>query len=159
MGSQRPQSDGRTGFLPGVETSDQIISGQGAFLLKKTEISVESTLAEPFSDDQSSGRISICSTVRDENRGRSLFNKFGNRQSEERSSIRSSDCRSSDDLAKTIEPLPFGTTISIEAAQPVKALEQKLHEMKGLEQAASMKRWAGTGRPAGAWGKLMKVRR
>ena len=158
MEPQRPYGDSRTGFLPGAEASDQIISGQGAFLLKKTEISVESTLAEPFSDDQSSGRVSICSTVRDENRGRSLFNKYSNRQSEERSSIRSSDWRSSDDLAKPIEPLPYGTTISIEAAQPVKAIEQKLHEMKGLEQAASMKRWAGTGRPADAWGKLMKVR-
>ena len=119
---------------------------------------MESTLAEPSRDDQSSGRVSICSTVQDEHRGRSLFNRYNNRQSEERSSIRSSDWWSSDDLAKPIEPLPFGTTISIEAAQPVKALEQKLHEMKGLEQAASMKRWAGTGHPADAWGKLMKVR-
>lgn len=31
--------------------------------------------------------------------------------------------------------------------------------MKGLEQAASMKRWAGEGKPAEAWGKLIKVGR
>ena len=29
--------------------------------------------------------------------------------------------------------------------------------MRGLEQAASMKRWTGNGRPAEAWGKLIKV--
>ena len=75
------------------------------------------------------------------------------RQSEESSST----WRSSEDLAQTFDAIPFGTTVSIEAAQPVKAREQQLYEMKGLQQAASMKRWAGEGRPAVAWGKLIKV--
>ena len=78
--------------------------------------------------------------------------KFG-RQSEESSST----WRSSEDLAQTYDAIPFGTTVSIEAAQPVKAREQQLHELKGLQKAASMKRWAGEGRPADVWGKLIKV--
>lgn len=128
--------------------------GQGAFLLKKTEVSIESAPAEPLNDDQSSDRASTCSTTRvDEIRtSRSLTGKLG-RQSEESSST----WRSSEDLAQTYDAMPFGTTVSIEAAQPVKVLEQQLHEMKGLQQAASMKRWAGQGRPAEVWGKLIKV--
>ncbi|KAL8935508.1 MAG: hypothetical protein Q9216_005386 [Gyalolechia sp. 2 TL-2023] len=129
---------------------------QGAFLLRKTEITVKSAPAEAFSDDQSSDQASICSTVREERRGRSVLGRFSSRTSAEQNSIHSNDWRSSEDLSKTFDPLPLGTTVSIEAAQPVKVSEQKLHEMKGLEQAASMKRWAGEGRPADAWGKLMK---
>ena len=36
-------------------------------------------------------------------------------------------------------------------------MQPRLHEMKGLEQAASIKRWAGGGQPPLAWGKLRKV--
>ncbi|KAL8952532.1 MAG: hypothetical protein Q9222_001562 [Ikaeria aurantiellina] len=144
--------------VPNLGPNDQTSWGQGAFLLKKTEISVSSTPAEPFDDDQSSDRASTCSTARDEKRGRTVFGRLGNRQGDEQSSIHSSIWRSSEDLAKPYDSTPFGTTVSIEAAQPVKACEQKLHEMRGLEQAASMKRWACEGKPAEAWGKLMKER-
>ncbi|KAL8647236.1 MAG: hypothetical protein Q9210_005678 [Variospora velana] len=138
---------------PDWSSNEPAYLGHGAFLLKKTEISVKSSLAEPFSDDQSSDRASTCST---EKGGRSILGRFGNRLGDEQSSIHSSVWRSSEDLATTSEPLPFGTTVSIQAARPTKPHEQKLHEMKGLEQAASMKRWAGDGKPAEAWGKLIK---
>ncbi|KAL8713847.1 MAG: hypothetical protein Q9220_001992 [cf. Caloplaca sp. 1 TL-2023] len=149
----RPCDENKT---PDPGQDDQKSWGHGAFLLKKTEISVSSSPAEPFDDDQSSDRASTCSTTRDEKRGRTMFGKLGNRQGDEQSSIHSSVWRSSEDLAKPYDSTPFGTTVSIEAAQPVKAYEQKLHEMRGLEQAASMKRWACNGKPAEAWGKLMK---
>ncbi|KAL8670472.1 MAG: hypothetical protein Q9168_004996 [Polycauliona sp. 1 TL-2023] len=131
--------------------------GQGAFLLKKTEISVHSEPAAPSIDDQSSDRASIASTVRDERRVRSIHTTFSSRPSDDQDSCHSSLWRSSEDLPKLpFDPQPFGTTVSIEAAQPTKAYEQKLQVMKGLEQAASVKRWAGNGKPAEVWGKLIK---
>ncbi|KAI4192042.1 MAG: hypothetical protein LQ348_003282 [Seirophora lacunosa] len=133
---------------PGSSPHERDYSGHGAFLLKKTEISVETSRAEPFSDDRSSDRASTCSTAREEKGGRGILARFGNRLDVEQSSIHSSVLRSSEDLTTISDPLPFGTTVSIQAAQPVKAHEQKLHEMKGLEQAAR--------KPAEAWGKLAK---
>ncbi|KAL8994709.1 MAG: hypothetical protein Q9169_005394 [Polycauliona sp. 2 TL-2023] len=131
--------------------------GQGAFLLKKTEISVHSEPAGPPIDDQASDRASIASTVRDDRRVRSIRTATSNRPSDEGDSIHSSVWRSSEDLHKLpFDPQPFGTTVSIEAAQPTKAYEQRMQVMKGLEQAASVKRWAGDGKPAEAWGKLIK---
>ena len=131
---------------------------QGAFLLKKTEISVESEVVESLSNGRFSDQASISSS-RDEKRGRSIFGKSNDSQCDDRSSIHSGAWRSSEDLAKNFDSLSFGTTVSIEAAPAVKACEQRLHEMRGLEQAASMKRWAGDGKPAEAWGKLSKVSR
>ncbi|KAL9053603.1 MAG: hypothetical protein Q9206_003870 [Seirophora lacunosa] len=122
---------------PGSSPHERDYSGHGAFLLKKTEISVETSRAEPFSDDRSSDRASTCSTAREEKGGRGILARFGNRLDVEQSSIHSSVLRSSEDLTTISDPLPFGTTVSIQAAQPVKAHEQKLHEMKGLEQAAT----------------------
>ena len=51
----------------------------------------------------------------------------------------------------------FGTTVTIQAVQPSQDKCRDRHEMKGLEQAASVKRWPGGGKPSEAWGKLMKV--
>lgn len=141
----------------GLGRNEHSFFGQGAFLHKKIEFSVHSELAAHSSDDQSSDRASTRSTIREESRGRSIRDTIGNRHSNEQSSIHSSAWRSSDDLATSFDPQPFGTTVSIEATQPVKANEPKLHKMQGLEQAASMKRWAGEGKPAEAWGKLIKV--
>lgn len=120
---------------------------------------MESSVAECFSDDQSSDRASTCTTVRDEKRGRSMLGKFGSRHSDEQSSLHSSIQQSSEDLNTIFDPSFFATTVSIQAAKPAKAYEQKLHEMRGLKQAASVRRWAGGGKPAEAWGKLMKVSR
>ncbi|KAL8906087.1 MAG: hypothetical protein Q9171_006409 [Xanthocarpia ochracea] len=139
-----------------LDRNEHTLPRQGAFLLKKTEVSIHSEPAAPFSDEQSSDQASTYSTVQDEIRGRSTRDTISMRHSEEQSSIHSSVWQSSDDLAKAIDPRPFGTTVSIEAAQPVKAHVQKLHEMKGLEQAASVKRWAGDGTAAEVWGKLSK---
>lgn len=154
----RPPSGNRSSresTLTGLRPNDHSFFGQGAFLLKRTEISIESAPAEPFNDDHSSDRASTCSTTRGDNiQLRNLSGPYTKRESEESSSI----WRSSEDLNKPFETIQFGTTVSIEAAQPVKAREQQLHEMKGLQQAASMRRWAGEGRAAEAWGKLMKVR-
>ncbi|KAL8791990.1 MAG: hypothetical protein Q9195_005408 [Heterodermia aff. obscurata] len=140
--------------IEGQPTGSKLLArSQGAFVLKKTEVSIKSASAEDFNDDQSSGQASTCSTIiADETRtSRSLMSKLGRQNEELRSTWRSSE-----DLAQTFDAIQFGTTVSIEATQPVKTREQQFHEMKGLQQAASMKRWAGEGRPAEAWGKLIK---
>ncbi|KAL8964850.1 MAG: hypothetical protein Q9183_004177 [Haloplaca sp. 2 TL-2023] len=141
---------------PDSDQNDHEYLGQGAFLLKKTEITVHSEPVVPHGDDLSD-RSSLASTVRDDRRLHSSRTTLSNRASGEQDSIHSGVWRSSEDLSKLpFDPQPFGTTVSIEAVQPTKAYEQRMQVMKGLEQAASMKRWAGDGNPAEAWGKLVK---
>ncbi|KAL8883172.1 MAG: hypothetical protein Q9192_007391, partial [Flavoplaca navasiana] len=153
---QQPPSSHRR-LRPSSGYDDHGYFGQGAFLLKKTEISIHTEPAEPSNDDQSSDRASIASTARDDRRVQSLRTIFSSRASDEQDSIHSSVWRSAENLPKLpLDPQPFGTTVSIEAAQPTRTIEQKMQVMKGLEQAASMKRWAGDGKPAEAWGKLIK---
>ncbi|KAL8869268.1 MAG: hypothetical protein Q9174_004395, partial [Haloplaca sp. 1 TL-2023] len=152
---QRPSSPSKKARTSS-DQNDQGYLGQGAFLLKKTEITVHSEPAVPPGDDLSD-RSSIASTVRDNRRIHSSHTSLSNRSSDEQSSIHSHVWRSSEDLPKlTFDPQPFGTTVSIEAVQPIKVGEQRMQVLKGLEQAASMKRWAGDGNPAEAWGKLVK---
>ena len=60
-------------------------------------------------------------------------------------------------MSQPYDSVRFGTTVSIEAGHPTGSQTQRRYEMRGLEQAASVKRFAGSGSPAEAWGKLMKV--
>ena len=83
---------------------------------------------------------------------RNLLTKFGNKAAEDQSD----DGKITGDVGRH-ESSDFGTTVLIEAAQPPKVQKRERHQMKGLEQAASMKRWLGNGNPAEPWGKLAKV--
>lgn len=123
----------------------------GPWLLKRTSIHVESTPTNVV-DDTASENISISTRNEEKRAVRNLISMFGNKPSEVLH-----DDRSSIGVSSQLHDLnAFGTTVSIEACQP-KRLETKAREMKGLEQAASIWRWTGTGQPAEAWGKLMKV--
>ena len=132
------------------------IINEGAYrhapwLLRRTSIHVESTPSNVLDDDLSD--IASVSTAKsDEKRAmRNLLGKLGRQKSSEQTPADHAS------IAESQETSVFGTTVSIEATQPRKLLT-KQRELKGLEQAASVKRWAGSGRPAEAWGKLLKVR-
>ena len=137
-----------TESTPSADSKDSKLAepsghGNAPWLLKRTSITVETT---SWRDDSSS----TYSGTRADEKGaiRNLIKtRFGGNKEYEAL-----------DDGKSVEPSPydsvqFGTVVSIEASHPL----QQRHEMKGLEQAASMKRWTGDGRPAEAWGKLIKV--
>ena len=117
------------------------------WVVQRTSVTVEST---PLYDDHRSGSdvVSISSSTNsNEKRGvRSMLSRIGPRQA--RGSI---DCGSMSD--QPFDSIAYGTEVTIEGGNPKL---QRL-EMKGLEQAASMKRWTGNGKSAEAWGKLVKV--
>ncbi len=124
----------------------------GPWLLKRTSIHVESTPSNVL-EDNFSDHASISTTRSGEKRAaRNLLFKFGRQQATEQHR----DDRIS--IAESNETSIFGTTVSIQAGQARK-ISSKQREMKGLEQAASVKKWASNGKPAEAWGKLIKVSR
>lgn len=138
--------------VKGVENSDYSYS---PWLLRRTSIHVESTPNEAWKDDNSSHR-ELAPSIRsdDEKKAmRSLLTKVGNRAAEDHSE----DGRRYMDVGQPHDSSDFGSSVLIEAAQPLKVQIRKRHEMKGLEQAASVKRWPGNGNPAEPWGKLAKV--
>ena len=120
------------------------------WLLKKTSVHVESTPSNVL-EDNLSDHSSITTTRSDEKRAvRNLLSRFGRQTSgDERPDDRAS-------VADSHETSLFGTTVSIEAGHS-KRSQTKQRELKGLEEAASVKRWVGDGKPAEAWGKLAKV--
>ena len=125
------------------------------WLLRRTSIHVESTQNDAWQDAKSSHQA-VAPSVRsnDEKKAlRSLLNRFGNKLADDRVEYG----RSHQDLGHFRDSSDFGTRVFIEAVQPSKAQRWKRHEMKGLEQAASMKRWPGYGDPVEPWGKLVKV--
>ena len=126
------------------------------WLLRRTSIHVESTHNEAWQDDSSSHHGTAPSLrSNDEKKAlRNLLTKFGNKPTEDQSE----DGRSQRDLGQFHDSSDFGTRVVIEAGQPPKVQTRERHEMKGLEQAASVKRWPGNGKPAEPWGKLAKVR-
>ena len=129
--------------------------GHSPWLLRRTSIHVESTQNEAWQDDNSSHQ-EIAPSIRsnDEKKAlRNLLTRFGNRSGEDQSE----HGRTLLDLGQLHDSSDFGTRVFIEAAQPPKAQAWKRHEMKGLEQAASVKRWPGNGSPPEPWGKLAKV--
>ncbi|KAL6714790.1 hypothetical protein ACLMJK_007050 [Lecanora helva] len=131
------------------KTNDDANYKHGPWLLKKTSVHVESTPSNVL-DDNLSGHVSISTTRSDEKRPtRNLLSKIGRQPTSDK--IHEDGISISDSHEASL----FGTTVSIEAARPRK-LPTKQREMKGLEQAASVKRWAGDGKPAEPWGKLIK---
>ena len=139
-----------------VEAADDTDYSHSPWLLRRTSIHVETTQNEAWQDDSSSSHRGIAPSLKsnDEKKAlRSLLTKFGNRAAEEQSD----DGRSFRDLSQPHDSSDFGTRVFIEAAQPAKIRSWEHHEMKGLEQAASVKRWSGSGEPAEPWGKLAKV--
>ena len=133
-----------------TKTQDDASYTHGPWLLRRTSVHVESTPSNTL-EDNLSDHASIATTKSDEKRAvRNLLSRFGRQPS----SDQYNDDRIS--VADSHETSVFGTTVSIEAGQPRKVTTTQ-REMRGLEQAASVRRWAGDGRPAEAWGKLNKV--
>ncbi len=135
-----------------VDNSDY---SHSPWLLRRTSIHIESTPNEAWQDDKPSHRdIAPSIKSNDEKKAlRNLLTKIGNRTAEDQSE----DGRTDRDVGQAHNSADFGTRVFIEAVQPQKVQMRKRHEMKGLEQAASMKRWPGNGLPAEPWGKLAKV--
>ena len=132
------------------KASEAWYHGHGPWLVRRTSIHVESTSVNSF-DDRSSQRTSL-SPSSQEQKGplRSLFAKGGNNQSEgSRENVRA--------LKQPFEPSQLGTQVTIEATRPIRSHAERRIELKGLQEAASAKRWTGNGRPGEAWGKLIKV--
>ena len=119
----------------------------GPWLVRRTSIHIESTVANTETGDRSS--ISPSQTT-DQSKGafRGLF-----RKDDPREGIRALK----EGLREPFDNGQLGTRVTIEATQPIRSQAERRIELKGLEQAASAKRWTGSGRPAEAWGKLMKV--
>lgn len=138
-----------------VKVVDDPNYSHSPWLLRRTSIHVESTPNEAWQDDNSSHReIAPSIKSNDEKKAlRNLLTRFGNKPAEDQSE----DGRTSRDAGQHQDSCDFGTRVVIEAAQPVKVRIRERHAMKGLEQAASVKRWPGNGNPSEPWGKLAKV--
>ena len=138
-----------------VKAAGDTDDSHSPWLLRRTSIHVETTQNEAWRDDSSSHRgIAPSLKSNDEKKAlRNLLTVFGNKTAEEQSD----ESRIFRDLSQPHQSSDFGTKVFIEAAQPAKVRTWEHHEMKGLEQAASVKRWSGSGEPAEPWGKLTKV--
>lgn len=125
------------------------------WLLRRTSIHVESTPNEARQDSNSVHReIARSMKSNDEKKAlRNLLTKIGNKAAEDQID----DGKFNGDVGQPHDSSDFGTRVFIEAAQPPKVQTRERHLMKGLEQAASVKRWPGNGSPAEPWGKLAKV--
>jgi len=131
--------------------------GNGSWLVRRTSFTIESTPINDGKVPEQVDRVSLTSNAKsdDKKRLRNILAKWGNRQTEENQG----DGRSIENKSDPFEASSqYGTTVSIEADSSSKPRVQRHHEMKGLEQAASMLRWPGAGKPADAWGKLAKVK-
>lgn len=138
--------------IPSTEAKahDDANSKHAPWLLRRTSVHVESRPSNVL-EDNLSANLSIPTTKSDKKRAvRNLLSRFGRQPSKD---LYRDDGVS---VADSHETSLYGTTVSIEAAQPRKTSSRQ-REMRGLEQAASVKRWAGNGKPAEAWGKLLKV--
>lgn len=120
---------------------------------RRVSILVESSAASetPFS---SSSNLSTNSRGDEKSALRTLLTKFGSRQNEQ---LGDDAPRTIEDICSAFNLAQFGTKVSIEASYPINPHIQRHQIIRGLEQAASVKRWVGGGKPAEAWGKLMKV--
>ena len=138
-----------------VKVVDDSNYSHSPWLLRRTSIHVESTPNEALQDHNSSHREFAPSIKSNEEKKalRNLLTRFGNKAAEDQSD----DGRINGDTGRN-DSAEFGTTVLIEAAQPPKVQTRERHLMKGLEQAASVKRWPGNGSPAEPWGKLAKVK-
>ena len=118
----------------------------GPWLVQRTSIHIESTSI----DEGSILRPSISPSISSDHSS-SRYGRFRKRvPHHDHSSIHQG-------LPQTSDTRQFGSSVTIEAARPLRSQAERRIELKGLEQAASARRWAGGGRPAEAWGKLMKA--
>jgi len=144
-----------------LQTKSRVVEpqnyGNGSWLVRRTSFTVESTPINDGKVPEQIDRASLTSSAKsdEKKRLRNVLAKWGNRQAEENHG----DGRSIENTSDPFEASSqYGTTVSIEAGSSSKPRVQRHHELKGLEQAASMLRWPGAGRPADAWGKLAKVK-
>lgn len=138
--------------------ADTLNSAASPWLVRRTSIHVSSEAAEPFDNDKESISQTSTATSRWSDKDGGLRNrlfKYGHGRNQE--SIGNTSSKSPWQQTDTSSDTGFGTTVSIEAVRVNKTKAQRRYDMKGLEQAASVKRWAGGGRPGEAWGKLQKV--
>ena len=137
-----------------VKVVDELDYSHSPWLLRRTSIHVESTPNGAWQDNNSSHRETAPSIKsNDEKKAlRNLLTKFANKAADDQND----EDKFTGDVGRH-ESSDFGTTVLIEAAQPPKVQRRERHQMKGLEQAASVKRWPGNGNPAEPWGKLAKV--
>ncbi len=143
---------------------DQLGLSNAPWLLRRTSIQVSSEPAEPFDNDRGSvSQLSTTTTKRSSEKDAGLRKKlfkqtYGHGHSRNSESI--SDGRTSSSWQRTEAfDTGFGTQVSIEAGRPRRKEAERQYDMKGLEQAASIKRWGGGVKPGEAWGKLQKVSR
>ncbi|KAL9099665.1 MAG: hypothetical protein Q9163_004866 [Psora crenata] len=124
-------------------------NSHGPWLVRRTSIHIESVSAVEL-DVMASQRTSVSPSSHDQ-RGslRNLFAKGGNTQPDVPREI-------TEALRQPFEPNQLGTKVTIEATRPIRTQADRRIELKGLQEAASAKRWAGTGRPGEAWGKLIR---
>ncbi|KAG8533817.1 uncharacterized protein KY384_001558 [Bacidia gigantensis] len=116
----------------------------GQWLLRRTSIHIESSAA----DVESSRCTSISSGSTGPNRaGDGFFQKNGDHGGQG---------QANGGLGHHFGALQLGSRVVIEATHPTRSRAERRVELKGLEQAASAKRWSGSGRPAELWGKLMQ---
>ena len=138
-------------------SAHQLNLNAGPWLLRRTSIHVSSEAAEPFDNDKESiSQLSIATSKRSDKESglrRKLFKQGHVRNQESVGDARSASTWQHTEAFDT----GFGTKVSIEAGRPNKNNAERHYDMKGLEQAASVKRWGGGGKPGEAWGKLQKV--
>ena len=127
------------------------------WLLRRTSIHVSSEAAEPFDNDkESTSQMSIATSKRSEKEGGLRKRLFKHSQPKHQASVGDVSTTSSWQHTETSDS-GFGTKVSIQAGQPGRTKAERHYDMKGLEQAANVKRWSGSGKPGEAWGKLQKV--
>ena len=130
--------------------SDSSNLGHGPWLVRRTSIHVESTSAAQLGDC-SSQPTSISTSKHEPKRPlRNLFAKGANTQPEGYN-------ESAGTTMQPFDSMQLGTQVTIEATRPSRSQAERRIELKGLQEAASAKRWTGNGKPGEAWGKLMKV--
>ena len=137
-----------------TKITETVTYNQGPWLLRRTSIVIESEPSDLYPDDKSTSRASgTTSRISEHTRRSTLNRKISYKNGQENLDVGQHPWHANKHF-----DTGFGVKVSIEAGKPNRGRGERRHDMKGLEQAASVKRWAGGGRPGEAWGKLMKVR-
>lgn len=137
-------------------TTEIINFSNGPWLLRRTSIVVETEPSDVFSNDGKLSRLPSTAARLKDAKGdprKPEVRQNGHKLGQERLSHGRTPWHTSQPF-----DTGFGVKVFIEAGKPKQGKSQRQHDMKGLEQAASMKRWPGGGRSGEAWGKLAKVR-
>jgi len=113
--------------------------GNGSWLVRRTSFTIESTRINDGKVPEQADRVSLTSSAKsdEKKRLRNVLAKWGNRQAEENHGDGRGIEKRSDPFEASSQ---YETTVSTEADSSSKPRVQRHHEMKGLEQAASMLR-------------------